>query len=107
MGVDRMCDEGLDGEGCSPAIVPPTICELVDRKQFMALNEKASAGVPDDASSEVIGTCNRDEIVELMMLLAQIMQEPAAVQELLSGHVVQLETQIRRLAALGDYVREP
>ena len=63
----------------------------------MAHHAMDSASVPDVASANDTGTCNLEVIAELEMLLGQIRQEPAAVQELLSGQVVQLEEQLRRL----------
>ena len=66
----------------------------------MAINAMACVSVPDVAAAEATGTCNREVVAELKMLLGQILQEPAAVQKLLSGQVVQLEEQLRQLGAL-------
>ena len=64
---------------------------------MMAHHAVGSASVPDVATANETGTGNLEVIAELEMLLGQIGHEPAAVRELLSVQVAQLQGQLRRL----------
>ena len=63
----------------------------------MAHHAVGSASVPDVSTANETGTGNLEVIAELEMLLGQIGHEPAAVRELLSVQVAQLQGQLRRL----------